>query len=384
MVIFNKLYRLINAYIIKIKELEEWEVAMMKCPECGKESSDEFKQCAHCGCQIENAEVQNAEAPSVENLCNDTGAVAEEAAVVQTEEKGKAAEPQQPAYSGSGAVKEQPEKKLPLKIIILCAAVLLIALVIIFASVSSARKKEDQYKQAVRYQNRGQYEDAIEIYQDLGGYEDAADCVSYCEALILLNSGDYEGAYDVLTDIPEYEGAQSLLKQIYYETKFFEGINDLKKYLKNPDSLTVKNVEFHYYPEEVAEENNPTIDAPVCIVMESAQNGFGGFSSAYALLTYNDDNEAYQYVGSVDSLNEDDYDLTDTDEMYDWILCSVIQDHREQPEIEGAVDLDRIGEIISNGKYSNIKAIKSLTIDDFADALFTDSINVSVESAEDA
>ncbi len=65
-----------------------------------------------------------------------------------------------------------------------------------------------KYQQAVRAENDGQYEEAIELYEALGDYEDSPARIEFCRAQIALNQmrdGNYEAAYEVLKDMPEFE-----------------------------------------------------------------------------------------------------------------------------------------------------------------------------------
>lgn len=156
----------------------------------------------------------------------------------------------------------------------------------------------------------------------------------------------------------------------------FEVINDYKVYLKNPDSLIIKEVKFTY---EDDKGMTSTKERPACIINASAQNGFGGYASSYVLGTFNEDKGQYVFAGSCDSLDYTDYD---SDEWLTALTAMVVSDHLENPLIEGVVDIDRVTTIITGGKYSSIKQIPELTFDQFSDVLFGEATEGGESNSE--
>lgn len=366
-------------------------MAMIKCPECGKDVSSFAPACPNCGFPIQNDSANMAQKENTvlidEKIESEHNIAEMEEGAVATENENAYAqvpvvETPTPVEYGSAIEASNVNSKKPNKKALIALCAVLVCVIAVIASVVGVNnKKATTYNNAERYLRQGEYELAISAYQELGNYKDAAECASYCEALSFCEIGDYESAYNMLMTIPDYEKTQKLLYEIYYETRLFEGLNDLKVYLKNPDSLSVKSVSFHYHEDAAETGEGATMEEPACIISESAQNGFGGFSSAYALLTYQEDSEQYEYVGSCDSLDEDDYDLSDSDDLYEWITCAAINIHFEHPEIENAVNIDRVQSIISSGKYSSIKRISGLTFDLISDLVVAGKIE-TMDSAE--
>lgn len=364
-------------------------MAMIKCPECGKDVSSFAPACPNCGFPILNDSVNTpkkedtVQVDEKAELHNEATEISEDVIVTEKENKGTTVPVIEAPPVVCGTVVETSNvnnKKPNKKVLIALCAILVCVIVVIVSVVGGSNKKAKTYENAERYLRQGDYELAITTFQELGNYKDSADCASYCEALSFCELGDYESAYDVLSAIPNYENTKQLLFEIYFETRLFEGLNDFKVYLKNPESLSVKSVEFHYYPDAHETGEGATIEEPACVINESAQNGFGGFSSAYALLTYQKDQGQYEFVGSCDSLDEDEYDLSDDDELWDWLTCSMINTHLENPEIENAVNIDRIENIIASGRYSSIKRIPELTFDMISDLVLSEEFNSSENS----
>lgn len=220
-------------------------------------------------------------------------------------------------------------------------------------AVEKERQKQIKYEAAVRHLRQEKYEEAIEEFLNLGNYKDAPTRAIYCEALSYCAVGDYVSAYEVLTEIPTYDDTAQLLKEIYYETRLFEGLNDYRKNLKNPGSLTLADVQFAYKMQN--------IDKPSIIAKISAQNGFGGYSMSYCWIVETDG--VYGYAGSCDSLDMDDY-KGKTDKIIEALICAGISTMlNDGKEITDAIDIDRVQSIINKGNYGSIKRVKELTYD---------------------
>ena len=162
----------------------------------------------------------------------------------------------------------------------------------------NSQQAEQDYQTAMRYMKQGKYEEAIAAFNALDDYLDSADRAKYCEAQSYCYIGDYQSAYDILIQIPDLDGVDTLLREIFFETRLFEGLSDFRKVLKNPDSLSVTSVIFTY-------TTNPNAawakENPPCIITTSAQNGFGGYGVSYSLLTEEKGSSIYTYYGSCKS-----------------------------------------------------------------------------------
>ena len=269
-------------------------MALINCPECGKEVSDKAGSCPSCGCPL--------------------GTTATETKV----------EIQAP--------KNNANIKRFLPLIIGVVIVVIIGIVVYNLMVVQPKKLEAQ--------NKSTYEEAIG----------------------LLEKGKYEDGNELLLTIAGYEDVDTILEQIKWETRVYECITDIRQYLKNPDSLQVYEVVFYDgYKADMDETQKSAMEdimklaggEPICVMHRGGQNGFGGNTTGYSLFLYSDGE--YKYVGSCDSLNEDDIDDDDKEEL---AICGLINIYKDNLEQVGNVDLTRIKTIIKNDSYSTIKVIE--------------------------
>ena len=232
---------------------------------------------------------------------------------------------------------------------------------------------EKKYGEGQRMLRQEDYESAAAFYAQFGDYEDAEDYVSYCNAMAYCAVGDYESAFYELEDVDDLEEARILLMQIYYETRLFEGLSDLRSYLKAPDTLSLLSVEAHFYPVDKAGDSGVLVENPAIIIRESAQNGLGGYSTSYVLFNLDKETGVYEYLGSCDSLDISDYDKDDEDELLEAIVALAIGLHMDNPEIENAINLERVNDIVSMDKYTRIKQLPELTFSMIADTVFANT-----------
>lgn len=269
-------------------------MALINCPECGKEVSDKAGSCPSCGCPL--------------------GTTATETKV----------ETQVP--------KNNVNIKKFLPLIIGVVIVVIIGIVVYNIMVVQPKKLEAQNK------------------------------ATYEEAISLLEKGKYEDGNELLLTIAGYEDVDTILEQIKWETRVYECITDIRQYLKNPDSLQVYEVVFYDgYKADMDETKKSAMDdimksaggEPICVMHRGGQNGFGGNTTGYSLFLYSDGE--YKYMGSCDSLNEDEIDDDDKEEL---AICGLINIYKDNLEQVGNVDLARIKTIIKNDSYSTIKVIE--------------------------
>lgn len=298
-------------------------MAMIKCPECGQEISNKAKKCVHCGKVIieEKADIKICNECGKENPIDVTECVHCGCPFEEEKEPNKIIEE-------SVTVKEKNTKKNQKKIIIpIVATVVVIVIGFIVYNVKIVKPK-NTYNEAVELLEKGKYEDANKLLHDISGYEDV----------------------------------DTILEQIKWESRVYECITDIRQYLKNPDSLQVYEVVFYDgYKADVDETKKTAMedlvklagDEPICVMHRGGQNGFGGNTTGYSLFLYSDG--VYKYMGSCDSLNEDDIDEDDKEEL---AICGLINLYKDNLEQVGNVDLSRIKTIIKNDSYSTIKIIE--------------------------
>lgn len=294
-------------------------MALIKCPECGKEISDRAKKCLYCGKVL-------IDDKTTTKICSDCGKenpidateciycgcpFDEKAAVTETE----------PVQTVSMGKSKRNLKKIIVSIAVIVAAV---AVSIIIYDVKVIKPKN-----------------------------------TYNEAMELLENGKYEDANKLLNSITGYKDVVDIKKQIKWESRVYECITDLKQYLKNPDSLQVYEVAFYDgYKSGISDNTKTAMEGvmkltggePVCVIRDGGQNGFGGNTTGYSVFLYN--NGSYKYVGDCDTLDEDEVDEEDKS------ICQLINIYKDNLKQVGDVDLSRIKSIIKNDSYSTIKIIK--------------------------
>ena len=314
-------------------------MALIKCPECGKEISDKASSCPNCGCPIE---IQRSEVSS--NISD------------------------QPITGQSS--KKSNKKIIPIVIALLVVAIL--GIVVYNVKVVQPRKLEAQnkatYEEAVALLKRGKYEEANNIFDTIPEYKDvkklkleAQNKATYEEAIGLLEKGKYEDGNELLKTITGYKDVDVILEQIKWESRVYECITDIRQYLKNPDSLQVYEVVFYDgYKSDLSETKKTAMKdlvklgggEPICVMHRGGQNGFGGNTTGYSVFLCS--GGVYKYLGSCESLDEDKIDDDDEEEA----ICGLINLYKDNLETVGDVDLTRIKTIIKNDSYSTIKIIE--------------------------
>lgn len=341
-------------------------MALIKCPECGKEFSDKAAACPNCafpmteilkmnsGDKQESGEDETSINTNVTNE-NDATSINSGNSLTYNDDNTSSTgyltrTEEDKMYSIDTKTTKKSKKGIIIGVII---ALVMIAGVSVFLILkgSSDRKKE-AYERAIKAFSRGDYEKAMDDFEQLGIYKDSKKYLSICEAQQLCSAGKYEDAFDEMKGITDFEEAKGLLRQIYYEGRFFEGVTDMRAYYKNPDSLQINNADVY--------SQNGKI---VYIVTSSGQNGFGGYSSSNSLLVENKNGE-FEYLGSCHSMDESDYNTKDEDDIYELIILRSIKLIREEGiKIDGAMNFERVKSIIQNGNYTSIKRVRDLTMD---------------------
>lgn len=158
-------------------------MALILCPECGKEISDKASACPNCGCPIQPAEIPNP--------------------VVQR------------------TAEEKPKKKskaAPITVIVVIA-VLGMLCTVYFGFLSTGAKLRSTYNKATTLYNTGNYVEALPMYEGLGEYSNSADAAIWCRyelAKEAISNGYYETAKGYLEGVDFLESAM-LSKQCDYQ-----------------------------------------------------------------------------------------------------------------------------------------------------------------------
>lgn len=170
---------------------------------------------------------------------------------------------------------------------------------------------------------------------------------------------------ELFSTIEGYSDVEIIQEQLKYESYAYSAINDLKKYLKNPDSF--QPYEITFYASEGTESDNADSDEnigeeeyPVCIMHYGAQNGFGGTTTAYAIFCYDAEDGEYEVLGSCNSLDEEDYDTDDEEDLWDLIICELVKSYRDGNDTVGDIDLARLKNVLRGYFFKKGKLIPIL------------------------
>lgn len=328
-------------------------MALILCEECGNQVSDSAKACLKCGFPVKKSvEMYKIENDAVhKELSKSVNAVS-----IHAESENLSEAEEETASLRMNAVASQlpNKKKIPAIPIILFVTVIICAvLTVIF------KTKRDNYNNALRIFQREEYGQAEELFKKANGYSDANKYLQYCDAMLACNDGDYGTACDIFMSLDGFSDSQKALRQIYYETRLFEGLTDMRTQLKNADSTMVNDVKVY--------KSYGSEEAPIFIITISGLNGFGGYSDGYA--AFQEDNGKYTSIGIVPSRVMNSYytgtggpnSLLDLDDYVGAAMIKLLIDDGD--EIEDTVDKNRVTNIMKNKDYSNIKGLDELTFD---------------------
>lgn len=243
-------------------------LALINCPECGKEISDKVTACPGCGYPFED---------------------------------------EQPGFERKKGQKLLNQRSISKKALYIILSVLVIILAVGIVYYQQIIKPEKTYQTANR----------------------------------LLAESKYEEANAILSQITEYKDVASIQNQIKYETQAFACITNLKKVLKNPDSLKINEISFY----------TSTLPTPHCVMLFSGQNGFGGNTTSYALFSPKD----HSLIGTCDTLETTKVDRDDFNEL---ITCAFINSINDESKRIGEVNLSRVNTALKNDAYLAIKIIE--------------------------
>ena len=293
-------------------------MALIQCPECGKEISDKASTCPNCGCPIK------VDKPATDNSSE----------IISNTNDNKAAEINQASSS-------KTNNKTPIIIVGVVIAVIVIVLLAV-KMIPKKEKVEEITTEATTEDN------SKEIYD---------------EAMELIESGKYEDAKEKFETISDYKDVSTILDQIPWETRAFVCIDQLKDMLKSPDSLKVYDIVFFSKEQkEDAKLEQERLDglkevfdseetAPVIVIHYGGENTMGGMTDQVTVFVC--DKKTHQYVpfGHTKTLEKE---KAKDDEENVVLLFDTMNENFERI---GDVDTNRINAIIKSGVYTNVKII---------------------------
>lgn len=181
-------------------------MALIKCPECGKEISDKATSCPNCGCPI-----------NAETLKSNT--------IQDQKEKEKAEEP----YRQMARERKKPLSRKS-KIVMIATPICVVA-VCLGAFFGTAKIRA--YNSAQKLFTAKKYSEAESEFASLEGYKDSADWVQKSEYELAkqdLKNKKYEDAIKKFSNLQKYEDSQDLLNESKYQlAKSYFDSKDYKK-----------------------------------------------------------------------------------------------------------------------------------------------------------
>lgn len=88
-----------------------------------------------------------------------------------------------------------------------------------------------KYEKAQVFLSKGQYEKALDLYSELGNYEDASKYVMYIKAIKLADNADYLPAISTFKTLKDFR--DSYERMIYYSARYYEDTLNFESALKD-------------------------------------------------------------------------------------------------------------------------------------------------------
>lgn len=120
-------------------------------------------------------------------------------------------------------------------VIIAVAAVLVIAAVVAAVVVIPGINRSNQYKQGVTYAEHGMYDEAIQCFSGLGGYQDSDSYFDYCLLKKAAAQNDWKAVGEYAAKVPDFKDAGAYLRLSAAWARF--EANDLEAALTGLEGL---------------------------------------------------------------------------------------------------------------------------------------------------
>lgn len=219
-------------------------MALIKCPECGKEISDKAVSCPQCGCPIIIHSAKDIKESDISEVTDDIPDVKCQIIVDETDNDSD--------EKNNGPAKKGISKKTKALIGIIAGFILIGGIVIFFMTEnmrlynkalelideknyteaskifqelndykdSDVKHKECKFSMANDLFAQGNYEDAIKLYDGLGDYGDAetkSNESNYLIAKLLMDEEKYSEAGQIYSELGEYKNSKELYEKCNYE-----------------------------------------------------------------------------------------------------------------------------------------------------------------------
>ena len=199
-------------------------MALIKCPECGKEISDKSKACVHCGFPLDEYPPNPVEPIPVVSVDKESLPTKENVVPVLGAEPPKDEEPN---LSTERDMLTTPNRSL--KYIIIAVVVIVIG----WFAINNLVLLPQKYAAAEQLLESGQYVEAISAFEELGSYSNAAKDKEYAVALAEYYAEEYEAALEHFEALDDYRNSQAYFGSIVYRPVYSEMDSDGKEYTIN-------------------------------------------------------------------------------------------------------------------------------------------------------
>ena len=155
----------------------------------------------------------------------------------------------------------------------------------------------------------------------------------------LASKGDYKKAISIVKLSPVYK---SKAKELKYEGYAYDCMKQAKQDFKNPDSISIRNVNSYYVSNK--SQSDKYIDAT--IIELTAQNGFGGNTFTYLIY----DNVDKSYYGETNDLDKTEPDAYDNeDEISECTVAHLINNAMKYlTKRDVHIDIDRLNKAVKS------------------------------------
>lgn len=199
-------------------------MALIKCPECGKEISDRSKACVHCGFPLDEYTPEPIESVPRVSVIEEPLPVKENASSMPVVETAKTEEPKPSSESNAEVT---PNRSLKYVII----AVIVIA--IGWFAVNNLVLLPNKYEAAEQLLESGKYTDAIAAFEELGSFNNAEKDKEYAIALAEYYAEEYEAALEHFEALDDHRNSRAYFDSIVYKPVYSELDSDGKEYTIN-------------------------------------------------------------------------------------------------------------------------------------------------------
>ena len=349
-------------------------MALINCPECGKEISDKAKKCIYCGCPQKQSKKAllitifsliavgviivlvlflGSNGDSITNLNESISS-----AITPTPTEFPIATEEE-IYSAALAYYEaenyQSAKDEFSKILDYLDVHQYLDNIEIKIIYADAKEKIES----------GKTEEGLSILESIKDDEAAKELIQktkYDYAIQQLDEGKYQEAYKLFAEVGVYEDAYSLKSVAKYESQIMHCVSDITTILKNSNSFSLTEVQIfsdNFYQKSADPTDVEYKDCIYFVIIGSGQNSLGGNTPLYFLYAHPESSATYKRLVALQSL---DYGRMSSSEIEEFVLLgryyepvSVLGVKATKKSID--INYARLKKLIENFEYLNVEPI---------------------------